>query len=225
MKFEQTILRWLPLFGPVPIAWTVYDATTTLMGWPWPVAVAAALFVEGIGFSSINLAVRMRQFNTRLWEKEKTKYTAPTYYAVWAVCLYALTALLLAVLLDVVPTLRAWSPVSFILMSITGGFLWSLYRDQDARESEHSNARASRRQRRSAKTSDATSDLERPSATLKSRSAKKPATLPAKIYRCECGFESLNRYEYSGHAGKCAAHQQLKNKPIPVDFSQKVERE
>ena len=178
-KFEQTLLRWLPLFGPVPIAWTVYDATTTLMGWPLPVAIAAAVFVEGIGFSSINLAVRMRQFNIILWENERKKFTAPTYYAVGGVFMYAMTALLLAVLLDVVPDLRVWSPSAFILMSITGGFLWSLYRDQEQRESEHSDARASRK-RRPAKASDAASDAQRRSAK---KSAKRSDAL-AKIYRC-----------------------------------------
>jgi len=224
MKLEQTVLRWLPLFGPVPIAWTVYDATTTLMGWPVPVAGAAALFVEGIGFSSINLAVRMRQFNSRLWKTEQTKFTAPTYFAVGAVALYALTALLLAVLLEVLPGLRVWSPVSFILMSITGGFLWSLYREQERRESEHSDARATR-QRRSARTSDAASDAQRRSATLKSRSAKKSATLAAKIYRCVCGEEYKDRYKYSGHTRQCAEHKRVKSgQPIPVELPRKAER-
>lgn len=212
---EQNILRWLPLFGPIPIAWTVYDAACTLLGWPLLVAVAAAVFVEGMGFSSINLAVRMRQFNTRLWEKEKTKYMAPTYYAIGAVALYAFTALLLAVLLDVIPTLRVWAPTSFILMSITGGFLWSLYRDQERRESEHSDARASRK-RRSAMVSVAGSDAQATPATGSATKAAKPT---AKIYRCVCGYEDTNRYKYSGHTGTCAAYQQAKSgQPIPVDL-------
>lgn len=224
-NLEQTILRWLPLFGPVPIAWTVYHATTTLMHWPWWVAIAAAVFVEGIGFSSINLAVRMRQFNSQLWEREKTKYTAPTYYAIVATGMYALTALLLAVLLEIIPDLRVWSPTSFILMSITGGFLYSLYGDQERRESEHSDARASRK-RRSATRSDATSDAQRRSTSTNSRSAKKSATLsdaPAKIYRCVCGEEYTNRYKYSGHTRTCATYQsKKKGKLIPVEIPQKV---
>lgn len=224
-NIEQRILRWLPLFGPVPIAWTVYHATTTLIGWPFWVAIAAAIFVEGIGFSSINLAVRMRQFNTRLWEREKKKYTAPTYYAITATAMYAFTALLLAVLLEIMPTLRVWSPTSFILMSITGGFLYSLYADQERRESEHSDARA-KNQRRSAKISDAASDAQRKSATLKTRSAKKSATLPARIYRCACGEEYTDRYEYSGHTTHCAIHKSRKSgKPIPVDESLLIKKD
>ena len=148
-NLEKNVLRWLPLFGPVPIAWTVYHATTTLMSWPIPVAIAGAIFIEGIGFSSINLAVRMSQFNARLWEKERGQYTAPTLQALAAVALYALTALLLAVLLEVFSWLRVWSPASFILMSLTGGYLWALYRDQEQREIDHTEKREKTRQTRS----------------------------------------------------------------------------
>lgn len=71
--------------------------------------------------------------------------------------------------------------------------------------------------------SDAGSDGQRRSTSLKSRSAKKAASLAVKLYRCECGFETQNRYEYSGHARTCELHKaavtKAKNeKLIPVEL-------
>lgn len=75
-----------------------------------------------------------------------------------------------------------------------------------------------------AKASDAGSDAERQVASLKSRSAKKPATVSeptASLYRCVCGYTDENRYKYSGHTRTCEkfkAHKAAKE-AIPVDFS------
>lgn len=71
--------------------------------------------------------------------------------------------------------------------------------------------------------SDAGSDAQRRSATLKGRSARKSATLDAKVYRCECGFQTENRYEYSGHARTCEMHKASVSKAkseklIPVEL-------
>jgi hypothetical protein len=67
------------------------------------------------------------------------------------------------------------------------------------------------------------SDAQRRSATLKSRSAKIPATLsdaPAKIYRCECGKTFSDRFIYSGHTRICATHKEIKagDHLIPVQM-------
>ena len=78
-----------------------------------------------------------------------------------------------------------------------------------------------------AKTSVAGSDAKRRSATLKPRSAKKPATVSdagASLYRCVCGYTEENRFKYSGHTGKCdkfKAHKAAKE-AIPVDFGAKT---
>lgn len=84
---------------------------------------------------------------------------------------------------------------------------------------------------KSATLSDAGSDAQRPnqrrSATLKPRSATKPAKTSdaqASLYRCVCGFTEENRYKYSGHTGKCdqfKAHKAAKG-AIPVDLSAKT---
>lgn len=81
-----------------------------------------------------------------------------------------------------------------------------------------------------AKSSVAGSVAQRPSATLKSRSAKNSASLndaPAKLYRCECGktFTFEERFKYSGHTRICIVRKAIKEQMIPVDISsQKAER-
>lgn len=76
--------------------------------------------------------------------------------------------------------------------------------------------------------SDAGSDAQRPnqrrSATVKPRSATKPAKTSdaqAKMYQCECGEKFADRFKYSGHAGKCSVRKQIKASKglIPVDLS------
>lgn len=79
-------------------------------------------------------------------------------------------------------------------------------------------------QRPAATVSDAGSDAQRRSATLKGRSAKKSATLSepaAKIYRCECGETFTDRFKFSGHTRTCATRKEIKASKglIPVDMS------
>jgi hypothetical protein len=65
--------------------------------------------------------------------------------------------------------------------------------------------------------SDAASHGQRRSATSSHRSAAKRA---GSIYRCECGYQSTDRFVMSGHKGRCATHLQLKaGAPIPIDLS------
>ena len=79
-------------------------------------------------------------------------------------------------------------------------------------------------QRRSATLSDAASDEQ---ATLKRRSARKPATPSepaAKTYQCPCNYSTENRYEFSGHTRTCATYKadKAQREAIPVDFGAKA---
>jgi MFS family permease len=71
--------------------------------------------------------------------------------------------------------------------------------------------------------SESLSDAESRSASLKRRSTRKSATVEAKLYRCECGWQTENRYEYSGHTRTCETHKAAKSKSknerlIPVEM-------
>ena len=47
--------------------------------------------------------------------------------------------------------------------------------------------------------------------------ATKPKTKAVtKLYRCECGETFSNRFQYSGHAGRCATHRGAKKTAVPA---------
>jgi hypothetical protein len=80
---------------------------------------------------------------------------------------------------------------------------------------------------KSATVSDAGSDAQQPSATMKRRSPKKPATVSeptAKTYQCPCSYSTGNRYEFSGHTRTCATYKadKAQREAIPVDFGAKA---
>lgn len=228
IKLDDRILQAIPLLAPVPTAWMIYDATTKLMHYPMPVAIASALTVEGLGFTSINLANEMREFNRHLNAVEiKQKMTAPVGQAYAVTGLYVGTATLMTVILHINPDLVVYAPLPFIVMAVAGGWIYALRKEHLERVAQRD---AQRQQislkRRSAKSSDA----QRPSATLSDgqkvaqrRSATKPATLTAKIYRCECGWQSADRYKYSGHTRQCEIHKNKKLIPVSIHQTEKVQ--
>ena len=223
MKLDDRILQYIPLLAPVPTAWMIGVATRTIMEFPLPVSLASAITVEGLGFVSINTANEMREFNRHLNAIEvKQKMQAPVWQAYGVAGLYIVTATLMTVVLHIAPGMAVYAPLPFIVMTVAGGWLYSLRKEHsDRKEKWEAGRQAATLKRRSAKTSDAASDAERPSATLKTRSATKVATLKAKIYRCECGQQFTDRFKYSGHAGKCEIHKT--GKLIPVEIQQKVQ--
>ena len=198
-------------------------ATKVLMGFPLPVSIASAVTVEGLGFVSINTANEMREFNRHLNGAElKQKMQAPVAQAYGVAALYIITATLMTVVLHIAPGMVVYAPLPFIVMTVAGGWLYALRKEHTDRVAKWQEGRqAATLKRRSAKPSDAGSDAQRRSATLKTRSATRTATLAAKIYRCECGAQFTDRFKYSGHAGKCEIHKT--GKLIPVEIKQKVQ--
>lgn len=224
MKLDDRILQAIPLLAPVPTAWMIGVSTYTLMGFPVLVALASALTVEGLGFVSINTANEMREFNRHLNGAElKQKMQAPVWQAYGVAALYIVTATLMTVVLHIEPGMVQYAPLPFIVMTVSGAWLFALRKDHMERVAKWEAGRQSATlKRRSAKSSDAASDAQRPPATLKPRSATKSATLKAKIYRCECGQQFTDRFKYSGHAGKCEIHKNGKLIPVAIRQDEKV---
>lgn len=231
-QLDDWIMNAIPLMAPVPTAWMIGLSTFTLMDFPMPVAIVSALTVEGIGFVSINTANEMREFNRHLNAIEiKQRMSAPTHQAYGVAGLYIATATLMTVVLHVVPTLTQFAPLPFILMTAAGGWLWALRREHADRvakwQAGRSQATLKRRSAKSAATlSDAKSDAQAKSATVSvagSDGQRRSATKSAKIYRCECGWQSVDRFKYSGHARQCATHKALKDQAIPVEMPTKVQ--
>lgn len=229
-RLIQIVLTIIPLLAPIPAAWVIFNATLTSLHWPLPVAGVAAITIEGLGFASVNLAQRLYTFNRGLRVDERAqKWIAPTWQPLTAALLYLLVTMTAILLLDISAILARILPAIFPLLGITGAALWSIYIEQEARQASVDAYRAERRsklaQRRSGNASDGPSDAQRRSA--KANVARKSLSdarqgsqrRSATLYRCECGRTFSDRFKYSGHSGRCAAHLQAKAGPaIPVEM-------
>jgi hypothetical protein len=129
------IMRAIPALGPVPAMWSVYAAATDKLHWPVPVAGAAALAVEGLGFASVNLAERMYTHNKSLRLDERAqKLEAPTGKAILATGFYLVVVIAMIILVDVAPTATIFLPLAFPFLGITGAAVWAMGSEQDERE-------------------------------------------------------------------------------------------
>lgn len=234
LALDDRILQAIPLMAPVPTAWMIGKSTVSIMGFPLPVAVITALTVEGLGFVSINTANEMREFNRHLNGVElKQKMQAPVWQAYGVAGLYLATATLMTVVLHIAPSLEVYAPLPFIVMTAAGGWLFALRKEHSARVEKWQEGRsAATLKRRSARFSDAGSDAQRDSATLKvadtvaqRRSATRSTVKTAKIYRCECGWQDADRFKYSGHTSQCEIHKNKKLIPVEIKQVQKVTHE
>lgn len=142
MNLEDRILQYLPLLAPVPTAWMVGTATFTVLHFPIPVALISALVVEGLGFVAVNTAIQMRDFNRRLSAIEQgQKMHAPVGQAYWAIVLYVAVALAMSVLLHVFPNLAVYAPIPFIMMGVSGAWMYALRADFSAKVQERNKGR------------------------------------------------------------------------------------
>ena len=225
---DDRILQAIPLLAPVPTAWMIFDATVQIMHFPLPVAIASAATVEGLGFTSINLANEMREFNRHLNAIEiKQKMQAPVYQAYGVSALYITTATLMTVVLHIVPSLELYAPLPFIVMTVAGGWLFALRKEHADRVQKWQEGRsAATLKRRSAKSTDAVSDAQRETATVSDAgkvAQRRSATKSAKIYRCECGWQDADRFKYSGHTRQCEIHKNQKLIPVSIPKTEKVQ--
>lgn len=152
MKIEDRILKYLPLLAPVPTAWMVGVATFTVLHFPFPVAVIASLVIEGLGFVAVNTAIQMRDFNRRLKADEiAKKMQVPVNQAYAATGLYMVVVLAMTVLLHVFPSLVAYAPIPFVLMTVAGAWLFALRSDFDEKVKERDEGRALLKQEKAEK--------------------------------------------------------------------------
>jgi Flp pilus assembly protein TadB len=135
IKPMNWIMRAIPALAPVPAMWSVYAAAEQKLDWPVPVAGAAALAVEGLGFASVNLAERMYTHNKSLRLDERTqKLEAPTGKAIAATGFYLIVVVAMIILVDVAPTATIFLPLAFPFLGITGAAVWAMGSEQDERE-------------------------------------------------------------------------------------------
>jgi len=139
---NQTILKAVPYMAPLPTAYVIYNKLTGKLVWDWWVALISAAVIELIGFRSIGLAVDMYQFNRTLNAAEKqAKMRAPIEQGIIVVVVYAIAVLSLTIMLEIKPELALWTPVAFLVIGLTGGWLAALSNDFEELAQDRADAR------------------------------------------------------------------------------------
>jgi len=139
---NQYILKAVPYMAPAPTAYVIYHKLTEGLEWEWWIALISAAVIELIGFRSIGLAVDMYQFNRTVNAVEKqAKMRAPLKQGITIVVVYALAVLSLTIMLEIMPELSLWTPVAFLVIGLTGGWLAALSNDFDELAQTRADAR------------------------------------------------------------------------------------
>jgi hypothetical protein len=137
IKPVNLIMKAIPALAPVPAMWSVYAAAADKLRWPVPVAGAAALAVEGLGFASVNLAERMYTHNKGLRMDERAqKLVAPTSKAIAATLFYLVVVVAMIILVDIAPGATIYLPLAFPFLGVTGAAVWAMSTEQDEREQQ-----------------------------------------------------------------------------------------
>jgi hypothetical protein len=127
------ILRLVPYLAPVPTAYVILLRLQDVLHWDWRISLIAAAVIEMIGFRSVGLVVETQQFN-RTCTTTEAKLRAPIWQPLAAVTIYFVAVVGLTILLEIYAGLSLWSPVEFVVLGLTGGWLAALSNDQEERQ-------------------------------------------------------------------------------------------
>ncbi len=148
MKIIDLAIRGVPAITPVPTAFVVAGTVTEILterSWnPWVAlipAVAVAIAIEGLGFGTMDVAMKMRDYNKSRRQRYNLKSKQVTYrdpeapvgwaYAVAAI--YILIAIMFTLLTDVMPELRKYVFGVLPFLSGLGAMLYALRSDHERR--------------------------------------------------------------------------------------------
>jgi DNA-binding transcriptional ArsR family regulator len=138
-----------PLLAPVPTAYVVGHSVILNLSWPVWLGYVVAAVIELLGLATVNTALTLRDYNV---SKRKSDPRAPVELSIALAGIYLVTAVTLAVLLDVFPFLAQWAGVAFPLLSLAGVTTLALRNDHRKRvaaiKAEKERRRKRRRERR-----------------------------------------------------------------------------
>ncbi len=164
MKIIDLAIRGVPILTPVPTAFVVAGTVIEILekrGWMFWIALvpalAVALAIEGLGFGTMDIAMRMRDYNESRRKRYDLKSKQVTYrdprapvslaYAVAGI--YIIVALMFTVLTDIVPDLQKYVFGVLPFLSGLGAFLYALRTDHERRVDTLQKGKEEERQERS----------------------------------------------------------------------------
>ncbi len=157
-----------PFLALVPTAWLVYARTIRHLGWPWPVAVFAAVGLEALG-----LVISLTGLDAWTWNRAKRKSdpSAPVALPVALLVVYFVAAELLTVGLDIATgpvTVAKCSQAVFPILGLAGMVTLAARFDQARRVQEVAAGKAEKKAER-----------------LQKRAERLPETLPPAAVEAE----------------------------------------
>lgn len=149
IKFSLTdlIAGLAPWLAPIPTAWLVGAATMRWLGWPWPVAIVAAVIIESLGLGATSTALQLWDYNR---SRRKIDPAAPFWIAACLVGIYFVVAVGLTVALDIFPDQAKYAPAIFPALSLSGMAVLALRSDHWRRLARIEQERAERKAERQA---------------------------------------------------------------------------
>jgi hypothetical protein len=151
MKIIDFAIRGVPVLTPVPTAFVVASTVIEILtkrSWEFWVAiipaVAVALAIEGLGFGTMDVALRMRDYNQSRRQrydlaKKQVIYRdphAPVEWAYGVAAIYIVIAILFTVLTDIIPEMQKYVFGVLPFLSALGAMLYALRQDHDRRVGE-----------------------------------------------------------------------------------------
>jgi DNA-binding transcriptional ArsR family regulator len=201
-----------PILAPVPTAYAVGNATLTVLGWPMTVSAVAAIVIELLGLAAVNTALMLRDYNAG---KRKSDPRAPFGLAAALSAVYLVTAVTLAVLLDVIPSLARFSPAIFPLLSLAGVTVLGLRSDHRKRveaiaedKARRRKMRKERREDRKREESQAEADRKLQEAERKLQEARRKEA-EAKLVTLGNELETMRYYQENPAATQAEAAETL----------------
>lgn len=145
VNFAAKLAPWL---APIPSAFFVARSSIVHLALPWPVAVIVAAIVETLGLATVNIVLRMWEWNQT---KRKIDPASPVGIGVALGVIYLVTTLGLIVALEVWPALATYAPAMFPFLAVVGTVNLALIASQDRREAAIVTEKAERKAERQAK--------------------------------------------------------------------------
>lgn len=188
-RIEETavdlVAKVAPWASPLPTAYLTARACILHLAWPPAVAVIAGVIIECLGLAATSTALQLREYNTT---RRKADPAAPLVLALGLVGVYFGSITLLTVLLDTAPTLAAYAPLAFPMLSLAGVTVLALRADHrrrlaaiDADKQERKAERQASRQKVTAQPSSGVSRIEIVDANLDRMRQGRQARLDARL--------------------------------------------
>jgi len=166
MKIIDLAIRGVPVLTPVPTAFVVASTVIEMLTKrSWNIllalipAVAVALAIEGLGFGTMDIAMKMRDYNSLRRKRYdlKTRQVeyrdphAPLALAYAVAAIYIVIAVTFTMLTDVFPELQRYVFGVLPFLSALGAMLYALRSDHDRRVALLAESKKEERAEREAK--------------------------------------------------------------------------